>query len=176
MKLTLDVRRQFACPACGRITRRHGDVTSQRCHCQDPPVWMRLVEEQRESRPYQPYLVPELAADELLADHEPQGEESPVSVEVSAAVEEVESESVSSPIDEIPPPEQDAGEIEWPAESATVESPEIEPAAEAQNSASETGQAQEATPDSSEKPPQGKGKRSKRRRSSRKRNRRSKGG
>jgi hypothetical protein len=86
----LDVRRAWECPVCGRRVRRQGDITTYQCHCQDPPVWMRLVESQRESRVYQPYIVPEIQADELIGEEEPTPIEPPLVEEVAMLVETIE--------------------------------------------------------------------------------------
>lgn len=49
VRLDLDVRRVWKCPACQRLRRVSGDLTAVHCQCAGEP-WMQLVEE-RMSRP-----------------------------------------------------------------------------------------------------------------------------
>jgi len=49
VRLDLDVRRVWKCPACQLVRRVSGDLTAIRCHCAGEP-WMQLVDE-RTSRP-----------------------------------------------------------------------------------------------------------------------------
>jgi hypothetical protein len=44
MRLDLDVRRVWRCPACGRETRSEGQVVMRLCGCTKEGVAMRLVE------------------------------------------------------------------------------------------------------------------------------------
>ncbi|HET6426329.1 MAG TPA: hypothetical protein VFG20_21735 [Planctomycetaceae bacterium] len=44
IRLDLDVRRVWQCPACQRIRKLAGDLTSMRCQCAGEP-WMHLVQE-----------------------------------------------------------------------------------------------------------------------------------
>ena|ERR1700685_3503645 len=47
MRLDLDVRRVWKCPACGRETRSEGHVVSKLCGCTRDGVAMQLVERPR---------------------------------------------------------------------------------------------------------------------------------
>jgi hypothetical protein len=44
MRLDLDVRRVWRCPACGRESRAEGQVVGRVCNCTKEGVAMRLVE------------------------------------------------------------------------------------------------------------------------------------
>jgi hypothetical protein len=175
LKVKLDVRRGWECPACGRRVQRQGDITAYQCHCQEPPVWMRLVEAQRENRPYQPYIVPEIAADELLVDEEPDPGESPTSVEAAVLEEIIPPADVEefSLDDEFYSPEEDPDETldETPG-IVEVSIPEpVETPADEQAPSPEPEASSVQPPESApkEQPRQGN---SRRRRSGRKRSRR----
>ncbi len=59
LRLDLDVRRTWRCPACGAERRTQGDVAQMRCGCSDAPL-MRYVETARPRRPdpkpHDPYM------------------------------------------------------------------------------------------------------------------------
>jgi len=178
MKLNLDVRRRWECPECGRTVKRHGDITSLACDCGDVAVSMRLVEPQREFRPYQPYLVPEVEADELIGDEDPAPEKAAVS-ELPVAAEEVAHAVLER--DPVEPKSRDEEKPTDPPPSANAEmtgpSPqepptEKPPVSEAASPSAKTGETTEPSSETSAEKPGRKGKRSRRRRSSRKRSRR----
>lgn len=59
VRLDLDVRRVWQCPACQRTRRLHGDLTAVHCQCPGEP-WMQLVQER----------IPRLKLQNLLQDRE----------------------------------------------------------------------------------------------------------
>ena len=42
---SLDVRRTWECPQCGRILKLDGRSVARRCHCSEAAPWMRLTGE-----------------------------------------------------------------------------------------------------------------------------------
>lgn len=52
LRVELDVRRIWECPACGRCDRFLGDVVSAQCSCRDGGVNMRLIEGRRQVRKF----------------------------------------------------------------------------------------------------------------------------
>jgi hypothetical protein len=60
MRLDLDVRRRWRCPACGAERKTAGDVTSVACQCSAEAPLMHFVEVSRlrrpEPKPYDPYV------------------------------------------------------------------------------------------------------------------------
>ncbi len=162
--MNLDVRRVWECPECGRRVKRQGDVTSYSCPCREPPIWMRLVESQRENREYEPYIVPEIQADELLGDEEPTPSETHTLKEPAAVVETVQPAEIEAPPseeEEFYSPEEE-NEDNPSATEPTASEPAVEP------TVSEPDTEKPAEPAAQEKPRRGK---PRRRRSGRKRSR-----
>jgi hypothetical protein len=58
MRIDLDVRRVWECPACGRRRRAEGSVTALKCVCQPDGVQMKLIEGRRTVRKF-PFPAPE---------------------------------------------------------------------------------------------------------------------
>jgi hypothetical protein len=117
----LDVRRIWECPACGRRVKREGEITSYKCHCQDPAMWMRLIEDRRLVWEYEPYIVPEIAADDLMEDEEPAPSESVIVAE-AVLVEMIGPVEIESPLPE-------AEDFYSPEAEAEVSPPVGEPSA-----------------------------------------------
>ena len=123
LRLKLDVRRVWECPACGRRVKRGGEVTNYKCPCREPALWMRLIENQRFVREYQPYIVPEITADDLAGDEEPAASEPAIAEEaVLVEVEVIEPAEVESPL-------EDDDEFFSPEDRAEDNPPLIEPPA-----------------------------------------------
>lgn len=179
LKLDLDVRRCWECPACGRRMKRLGEVVTYQCHCQEPPVWMHLVEPQRPAREYQPYIVPEIQADELMnAEDAPAAEaalpeDAEVFVEVALAPEPVEDiPAADVPLEEeFYSPEEDIAEPPQVFEAEIANLSEPAPAGPPLSAESDSSPPAQSSVDPNPRP-----NRSKRRRSGRKRNRRGKPG
>jgi hypothetical protein len=174
----LDVRRVWECPACGRRIKRQGDVVTYQCHCKEPPVWMRLVEPARAARDYQPYIVPEIQADELADQEDAPVTEDAVLVEADVLTE-------AAPPEELPDlpgeeefyaPEETAEDIPAsfrqgvvaPIEPAIIEAPPSELVPIEPPPADVPPAGQPSPPSSEQQPRPGKSKR----RRGRKRNRR----
>lgn len=51
LRRTIDVRRVWRCPACGKESPTSGAVTSLRCRCETPGRFMQLMEPRRKVRP-----------------------------------------------------------------------------------------------------------------------------
>lgn len=60
MRLDLDVRRVWQCPACGREVRSSGQVVGRVCSCTKEGTAMRLVEL---TRPLPPVRLPQTASE-----------------------------------------------------------------------------------------------------------------
>jgi hypothetical protein len=123
MRLDLDVRRHWQCPACGTERHTPGKVTFVRCHfCKDHPA-MQLVEHQRPLRDPPPPL-------DLIIDLHPEDVDAPAFV--PAHLREPEPAVAAETITEIlhePPAE--AEQPARPAAVSVVDEPEEEPTATA---------------------------------------------
>jgi hypothetical protein len=73
LRIEMDVRRCWRCPACGREARVPAWETAVRCECRSPGVWMKLIEPT--PRPA-PYVAPPLYEDEDSPDTEQSSAES----------------------------------------------------------------------------------------------------
>jgi hypothetical protein len=69
LRITLDVRRIWRCPRCGRIARTPGSVTAQRCGCSDD-AWMQLQPPVKRERYCPPPRTPEQIAEDRADDTE----------------------------------------------------------------------------------------------------------
>jgi|GEM_PF-3540526 len=75
LRIEMDVRRCWRCPACGREARVPAWETALRCACRSPGVWMKLIEPT--PRPT-PYVAPPLYDDaDTHAPEEPEMEAAP---------------------------------------------------------------------------------------------------
>jgi hypothetical protein len=170
LKLDLDVRRCFECPACGRRIKRQGDVTTYQCHCQEPPVWMHLREPPRPNREYHPYIVPEIQADELIGTEDVPTPAENLPEEIGAPAEAaLAEEHLEAPVEEeFYSPEDDIQETPMTVEEPVPNLPEPAPD-EPPTPQVETAEltAQEPPPSMEQQPRPGKSKR----RRGRKRNR-----
>lgn len=94
LRISLDVRRTWRCPRCGRTAKYSGDVVSQRCGCSSEVVWMQMSDVPKRPKVVQQAVVRPAAAEEAAdaCDRTPPDSELPVAVE-SVTVEQVTVES-----------------------------------------------------------------------------------
>lgn len=151
-------------------------------------MWMHLMEPARAAREYQPYIVPEIQADDLMDQEAPQASEEVLPEETEALMEvALTQELLEVPVEEVPvedvsveevPPEEEfyspEEEIQQIPQAVAAEIPKLPEPAPAVPTPS-AGESSSQEPEHSTEPNPRPGK-SKRRRSGRKRHRRGKPG
>jgi hypothetical protein len=128
IRLDLDVRRRWRCPACGAERKTHGDVTSVACQCSPDAPLMLYVEAARprrpEPKPYDPYF----DADWEQAPDEPESDPASIGadlVAVDANAAEPDGTGVSQPV-----PEKTASAVPPGSPSDVASQPELRPASD----------------------------------------------
>jgi hypothetical protein len=117
LKISLDVRRQWQCPACDYRAKMPGNRVAERCpHCTDV-VWLQLVEKQRV---WKEFTVPHATDIEIDLDDEEEIAESPAETTAQTAVSD-------EPPGEAPAAEPTTSETAI-SEPKTVEQPSSKPA------------------------------------------------
>lgn len=138
MRLELDMRRTWTCPACGNAQKLGWQATSLRCPCQPGGVPMRLTQDVRPRRTFViPEFVPIPEPDDVPEPVAPAPTSASVSAEVTAEVItkevvttevlsiEVETPAATTPVNHDPPaaprapaaPVIEPNEIDWPEEA-----------------------------------------------------------
>lgn len=126
LKLDLDVRRVWTCPACGKQRHLPGDVTSPLCPCRGDGVAMQLTADSRLLRRAErltplPYIKrPPAAPSEEPGSTEPPSTEPVFSEPVAEKAINVES---PEPANEPPPMDDFGAALDLPPESPTEPDP-----------------------------------------------------